>query len=416
MKPVIIISTVFVFLSISLGIDNAYGYHEFVSLTTDKEKYSMGESITVTIVSDWDYEDYLVHLDFYKISNSNERYTIELLHHGKISTHTMSTPIASWDGLVPAGNYGTSVVFWDHLYKTMDEEKKNTFSGSSVVFEGNAKSVNEKFREKYGQEIDYQIIGGTVTYLGLQPDLDTLVLEIDQNKDGRITIALPRNLIDANLGGEDIPFNVSLPNRDSGNFIPKYTEKSNYEYRILTIELPQKKYDGEGLLWIQGTEMNLNTNSKTSLNQEDKNNITSDTISVQGSRDLIGYDITGGKILNVVPDVDANSLIISIDAIDDGLLTIVTPRSILDATINGEDDEFFVLIDGEQIIYDEQKASKGITYSGRTITIPFSADAEEIEIIGTFVIPEFGSIAMLILVLSVISVVIISRRFNVIRF
>ena len=60
---------------------------------------------------------------------------------------------------------------------------------------------------------------------------------------------------------------------------------------------------------------------------------------------MIGYEITGGKLLSIMPDVDANSLIISIDATEDGSLTLTIPRSVLDATINGEDDDFFVLID-----------------------------------------------------------------------
>ena len=34
---------------------------------------------------------------------------------------------------------------------------------------------------------------------------------------------------------------------------------------------------------------------------------------------------------------------------DDGSLTLTIPRSVLDATINGEDDDFFVLIDGEEV-------------------------------------------------------------------
>ena len=68
---------------------------------------------------------------------------------------------------------------------------------------------------------------------------------------------------------------------------------------------------------------------------------------------MIGYEITGGKLLSITPDVDTNSLIISIDAVSDGSLTLTIPRSVLDATIGGEDDDFFVLIDGEEVDFDE---------------------------------------------------------------
>jgi predicted secreted protein with PEFG-CTERM motif len=43
-------------------------------------------------------------------------------------------------------------------------------------------------------------------------------------------------------------------------------------------------------------------------------------------------------------------------------------------------------------------------------------DGRHVEIIGTNVIPEFGSIAILILVLPIVSIVVISRKFNRIRF
>jgi len=133
--------------------------------------------------------------------------------------------------------------------------------------------------------------------------------------------------------------------------------------------------------------------------------ITDTTVSIDGSSDLIGYKITGGKLLNIMPDVESNSLIVSIDATSDGSLTLTIPRSILDATINGGDDDFFVLIDGEEVDFDETTTS-----TDRTLTIAFPAGAEEIEIIGTFVVPEFGTIAAMILAVAIISIIAISAK------
>ncbi len=139
--------------------------------------------------------------------------------------------------------------------------------------------------------------------------------------------------------------------------------------------------------------------------EENTSTVTDTTVSVKGSSDLIGYEITGGKILSIMPDVDANSLIVSIDATDDGSLTLTIPRSVLDATINGQDDDFFVLVDGEEVDFDEMTSS-----TDRTLTIEFPAGAEEIEIIGTFVVPEFGTIAAMILAVAVISIIAISAK------
>ena len=138
---------------------------------------------------------------------------------------------------------------------------------------------------------------------------------------------------------------------------------------------------------------------------EKNSRVTDTTVSVQGSSDLIGYEITGGKLLSIMPDVDANSLIVSIDATDDGSLTLTIPRSVLDATMNGEDDDFFVLIDGEEVDFEETTSS-----TDRTLTITFPAGAEEIEIIGTFVVPEFGTIAAMILAVAIISIIAISAK------
>jgi predicted secreted protein with PEFG-CTERM motif len=145
--------------------------------------------------------------------------------------------------------------------------------------------------------------------------------------------------------------------------------------------------------------------STTIPTTDDSSKVTDTTVSIQGSNNLVGYEITGGKLLSVIPDVDANSLIIYIDAVNDGSLTLTIPRSVMDATINGEDDDFFVLVDDEEVDFDEITTS-----TDRTITITFPAGAETIEIIGTFVIPEFGTIAAMILAVAIISIIAISSK------
>jgi len=129
------------------------------------------------------------------------------------------------------------------------------------------------------------------------------------------------------------------------------------------------------------------------------------SIEVPGTEFSIGYSITGGSILSITPDVDANSLIIGISTTGDGEVTITLPRGLIDAKIGGEDDDFFVLVDGEEVDFEETTTS-----TDRTLTIQFPAGAEEIEIIGTMVVPEFGTIAVLILAVAIISIVVVSAR------
>ncbi|MBA4453586.1 MAG: PEFG-CTERM sorting domain-containing protein [Nitrosopumilaceae archaeon] len=171
------------------------------------------------------------------------------------------------------------------------------------------------------------------------------------------------------------------------------------------------KTEGSYTITVQyGTENRSATTSfefggSTVVPTEKPSTVTDTTVSVQGSSDLIGYDITGGKLLSIMPDVDANSLIVSIDAVNDGSLTLTIPRSVLDATIDGDDDEFFVLIDGEEVEFEETASS-----TDRILTIAFPAGSEEIEIIGTFVVPEFGTIAAMILAVAIISIIAVSAK------
>jgi len=90
------------------------------------------------------------------------------------------------------------------------------------------------------------------------------------------------------------------------------------------------------------------------------------------------------------------------------ILEIDIDRKLLNAkSSDGEDVEFIVMINGDPADFEEKESQR---VDHRTITISYGAGGATIEIIGTSVIPEFGSIAVLILVVSIITVVIISRK------
>jgi len=130
------------------------------------------------------------------------------------------------------------------------------------------------------------------------------------------------------------------------------------------------------------------------------------TIGVDRTSFVLSYTITGGSVLSVTPDDEANSLIVGISTTSDGELTITLPRDLIDAIgPDGSEDTFFVLIDGEEVDFDETTTS-----TDRTLTIPFPDGAEEIEIIGSFVVPEFGTIAVLILAIAIISIIAVSSK------
>ena len=115
----------------------------------------------------------------------------------------------------------------------------------------------------------------------------------------------------------------------------------------------------------------------------------------------LNYDLTCAEIQSMTPDTEMKSMIIAIKTDCDGELTITLPKEVIDTDENG----FFVLVDGDET--NHKASSVGEFW---TLTIQFSYGSEEIEIIGTFVIPEFGTIAALVLVVAISSILIISAK------
>ena len=131
--------------------------------------------------------------------------------------------------------------------------------------------------------------------------------------------------------------------------------------------------------------------------EEDEN--MSQTITIEDHS--LTYGLTCAEIQSLTPDTENKSLIISIKTDCDGELTITLPKDVIDTDEEG----FFILVDGDET--NHKSSSVGEFW---TLTIPFSYGSEEIEIIGTFVIPEFGTIAGLVLILAITSIIIISAK------
>ena len=131
----------------------------------------------------------------------------------------------------------------------------------------------------------------------------------------------------------------------------------------------------------------------------EENENTSQSIMIEDHS--LDYELTCAEIQSMTPDTEMKSMIIAIKTDCDGELTITLPKDVIDTDENG----FFVLVDGDET--NHKASSVGEFW---TLTIPFSYGSEEIEIIGTYVIPEFGTIAALVLILAISSIIIISAK------
>jgi len=113
----------------------------------------------------------------------------------------------------------------------------------------------------------------------------------------------------------------------------------------------------------------------------------------------IEYDITCNASPAFFANADDDSIVILLDATDDGILTI----TLHDELIKPFDDGTFVVIVDNQVMQD-------FTQIGNTLTIPCLAGTEKIEIHGSWAIPEFGVIAVMILAVAIVSIIVVTAK------
>ena len=121
----------------------------------------------------------------------------------------------------------------------------------------------------------------------------------------------------------------------------------------------------------------------------------------------VEYTIKGGIVNDIIINSNNFALEVEIETTDDGSITLDLPREFIGAEKqDGKDDIFIILIDGIDVAYEESV----VLSESRKITITFEEDDSKIEIIGTYVVPEFGTMIMMILVIGIIVIIISTRN------
>ena len=132
----------------------------------------------------------------------------------------------------------------------------------------------------------------------------------------------------------------------------------------------------------------------------------------------VGYTVRGGEVKNIVMNQERYSLVVETTMDTNGNLILKLPRDSFDAQNDNTDTTFIILIskqnnaaaDFMQVEYEE--IAVGPDY--RTIRIPLEEGDKWVEVIGTYVIPEFGSVVIIILVVAISSAIIVSKsKFSV---
>ena len=108
-----------------------------------------------------------------------------------------------------------------------------------------------------------------------------------------------------------------------------------------------------------------------------------DSISVDTGESTydIEYTANGVEIKSASADMDFMSLIFSVEVSDsEGQLEFNFDRDFFDAKLGSEDDDFFVIVDGDELQFEETKDE-----SHRSISFLVDPGSEEIEIIGSVI-------------------------------
>ena len=134
----------------------------------------------------------------------------------------------------------------------------------------------------------------------------------------------------------------------------------------------------------------------------------------------VGYTIRGGEVKDIEMNMDRYSILVQVTMDTNGNLILKLPRESFDAQSDGTDENFIILVSKENtspenfMNVEYEDVAIGSEY--RTIRIPLEEGDKCVEIIGTYIIPEFGSIAIIILVVAVSSAIIISKNRLSIRY
>lgn len=143
-------------------------------------------------------------------------------------------------------------------------------------------------------------------------------------------------------------------------------------------------------------------------------NETQYTLIVDGLNYRIEYALTDGSISKMFARPAEDKLIVELlNADQAGQLTLVLPREVIDAVENGEDIAYIVTIEDESgNIQTVEVEESGNTNSTRTIVIDYPAGAGRIEIAGTQVVPEFGSVAAITLAVAIVGIIIATTKYG----
>ena len=153
--------------------------------------------------------------------------------------------------------------------------------------------------------------------------------------------------------------------------------------------------------WMQGTVIVSSEESHGDMEEMEEMEHGDDHTAkgIEDLSDQFTATVTSGVIHHIGANSDDDTLLVHLfGADDDGELKITLNSDIITPF---DDGSYFVLINSEEVEFEQM---------GNTLHIDYAAGTEKIEIVGSHVVPEFGTIAMIVLAVAIVSIIAITAK------
>ena len=237
----------------------------------------------------------------------------------------------------------------------------------------------------------------------------TITMETDKDVyDHASVITVTGNVEPIDPNGSDVTFIVERTDPTGIADIGQVSVNSDGSFSItINTAASSMKYDTTYLIKAQYVDAETTVSVELTAADETYSPESATAITETGTSltELVGggpieYELTcSSDSPTFWPNADDSTLEIHIEATRDGTLTITLDDEVIKPFGDGT---FFVFVNGEEI--------QDFVQDGNTLIIPCKAGDEKIEIVGSWAVPEFGTIAAMILVVAIVAIIAVSAK------
>jgi len=240
----------------------------------------------------------------------------------------------------------------------------------------------------------------------------TITMETDKDVyDHSSVITVTGNVEPVDPNGSDVTIIIerAVPSGIAGIAQVSVNSDGDFSTTINTAT-GSMKYDTTYLIKAQYVDAEITVSIELTAADEtySSESVTATTVTPETETSLselvgggpIEYDLTCSATSPTFwPNADDSTLEIHMEATHDGILTITLHEEVIKPFGDGT---FFVFVNGEEV--------QDFVQDGNTLIIPCKAGDEKIEIVGSWAVPEFGTIAAMILVVAIVAIIAVSAK------